>query len=474
MQGAAKVGFLIVVFVVLLFGGYAILGKALGRDKPNTIFADFADAGGTSPGTSITMAGVRIGTVKDLQLVSPTHARLTFHIDPEIKVPRGSVARIGGSLIGLGTSPVQIDPPPGPIQGYLANGESIKGIKASALDGVLPEEGRQTLRELNMTLAATRKLMENQSLTTKVEKLLVSSSATLEKFGLLADEAKGVLARANGLVGQNQPAIANAMHSASQAMADIRKSTKLLSQLIESGKYQKESLALLQQLNSTAAKADELMASINNFVNDPKLQGDLKDTAAHMATITDNGTRISANTEEISKNGITLSQKAIELADKANAIAESAKTALEKISGFFNRGGSKPSLPKVEAHLDLLRQSDPAHWRTDLYGRFTLGKSFVEAGLYDAFESNKAILQLGDPLSKFADYRYGIYASKPGVGVDFRVAPRVSMRTDLFDINNPHFDFRTQFDFGNGFVGWLGLERIFDRNAIVVGVGIKK
>lgn len=473
MQATAKVGFLVIVFAILLYGGYAILGHTLARAKTITLYADFPDAAGTTNGTLVTMAGVRVGTVREVELMSADRARLTLDIEQKYSVPRGSVARIGGSLIGLGATPVQIVPPKAPSGGLLADGDVLIGGSSSPMDTILPK-AEETLKELNLTLISTRKLLENDSLQKKLTALMDSSASTLAKFGTLADQTKGLLASANGMMGRSQPYLERAMRDASEGMANIRKSIVLVTQLIESGKYQKEGLALLKQLAETAKKADDLVVSLNTFASDPEVKASIKNTLDSTAKIADSGTRIAGNAEEISKNGITLSQKAIELADKANAIAEDAKTALEKISGFFTRGGAKPALPKVEGHLDLLRQTDPAHWRTDLYGRFTLKDSFLDIGLYDAFESNRAILQLGTPLGSSGDYRFGIYASKPGVGVDFRVAPRVSLRTDLFDINKPKLDFRTQLEFGNGLVGWLGIEKLFDRNAFIAGVGIRK
>jgi len=475
MQGPAKVGFLVVVFVVLLYGGYAVLGKTLfAKAGGVTYYADFADAGGAVNGTSISMAGVRIGTVRKVELISASMAKLTLEIDPTVKIPKGAQARMGGSLIGLGSSPMTIVPPKVSQGGYLLPGDTISGVKASPIDSFLPEEGKQTLRELNETLAATRKLLENETLEKKLEALIDSSSKTLTQFGSLATQAQVLLAKTGGMVAQSRPEIVAAMHNASLAMADIHKSTQLLSKLIEGGKYQDQAMAMLKQLNATAAKATDLMTNLNNFVSDPKMQSDLKQTMSNVDKMTDSGTRIAANTEAISKNGVTLSQKAVELADKANSIADDAKSALDKISKFFNKTGNAPKLPKVEAHLDLLRQTDPTHWRNDLYGRIDLGKGFVDAGLYDAFETNKVILQAGDSLGRLGDYRYGIYASKPSLGVDFRVAHGVLLRTDLFDINRPELDLRTQFDFGHGFVGWLGIERAFEQDSFVAGVGIRK
>lgn len=480
MQGAAKVGLLVIIFLALLYGAYAFLGQSFLKPKMKTYFAEFSDAGGVSVGTATQMAGVKVGSVTKVQLVNPKLARLTLEVNPDVQIPVDSEAKIGGSLIGLGSSPIEIVPPLKAKPGYLNENDTIRGSRTSPLEAMMPES-KQTIRELNLTLAASRKLMENQGLQKKLEKLMDSSSKTLEKFGVLAENAQGLMANATSLTGsanklvvQNQASINQAFKSASLAMTDIRRSTQLLTKLIESGKYQEQTMALLQSLNDTAKKADDLMGNLKDFVADPEMQSNLKGTVANINKMSDSGTRIAANSEEITKNGITLSQKAIELTDKANAIADDARAALQKITGFFNRGPVKSPIPPVEIGLDLLRETQPNHWRTDVTGRFSLAKGFVDVGFYDAFESNKLIIQSGNPVSSSLDYRYGIYASKPAIGVDYRVAPRVKLRSDLFDINKPRLDFRTQLDFGNGFVGWLGLEKIFDRNAITVGVGIRK
>lgn len=473
MQGAPKVGLLVIVFVALLYAGYAVLGHALGQAPPIRYFADFADAGGAAVGTPVTMAGVKIGDVREVRLLDPRRARLTLAIDPAVHIPTGSVARQGASLIGIGQNPVEIVAPKA-AAAALPPDSVILGASASPFESYLPPEARTTLRELNATLAATRKILENKTLEKKLEAVLDGSAATMQKFSELSTQTQGLLARTDRMMGENGPQITAAVRSASLAMSDVRKSTALLSKLIESGKYQQQTTQLLDQLNATAKKADDLMASLNGFIGDAEVQANLKDTLSSVNKLSETGTRIAANTETISKNGITLSEKAIQLADKANAIADEARAALDKITGFFSKGGPKPVIPKTDVGLDLFRETAPNHWRTDLTARIALDKNFVDLGLYDAFETNKVILEYGNPVTSSLTYRYGIYASKPGVGVDFRVAPRVTLRTDLFDINNPRFDLRTRFDFGSGLVGWLGVERLFGRNAFVAGVGIRK
>jgi hypothetical protein len=44
----------------------------------------------------------------------------------------------------------------------------------------------------------------------------------------------------------------------------------------------------------------------------------------------------------------------------------------------------------------------------------------------------------------------------------------------LFGLNNTRLDASFRYDFGRGITGWVGLERIFDRNAAMFGIGLKR
>ena len=57
MQGAWKVGLLVIIFIGLLFGAYAILGKNFLSSRTTRYYADFSDAAGATQGTPVLMAG---------------------------------------------------------------------------------------------------------------------------------------------------------------------------------------------------------------------------------------------------------------------------------------------------------------------------------------------------------------------------------------------------------------------------------
>ncbi len=471
MQGAAKVGILVVVFAVLFYGAYLVLGHDLFGEPKSTYYAEFADAGGITSGSQVQMAGVKIGTVKSVALESPILARLSLEIDQSVKIPAGSTASLPTSLIGLGDKAILIVPPKS-ASGFLTAGSTIKGVKSGALDGLLPNP-EKTVDELNKTLAATRKLLENQQLQTKLVALLDSSNKTATEFGQLASRMDMMLAQGN-------PKIQKTLSEATLTMVEVRKGTAMLGKILKDGRFQSEALALLEKLNKSAEGANKIIADVQALTGDPAMKASLAKTATNVATMTDSGVKMAQSGEKMAKDGekisanaIVMSEKVIELETKASALLDDVKTALANITDFFKKSGGKVTVPKVETSIDMIRQTDPSRFRTDIGVKLDLKDFDIHVGLWDAFEANRITAQIAKPFSPNGEYRYGIYASKPGVGVDYRLAPGLYMRGDLFDINKPRFDLRARYEFGKGFYGWAGVDRVFKDNAPSIGIGIR-
>jgi len=471
MQAAAKVGFLVIVFGLLLYGAYLVLGHNL-FGKPKTVYyAEFADAGGLTAGSQVQMAGVKVGTVDEVKLLGPTLARLQMSVDADTKIPTGSTASIPTSLIGLGDKAVMIVPP-AESTGFMVAGSTLKGVKAGALDNILPNP-EETVAELNKTLAAARKLLENQDLQVKLVALLDSSNKTAAEFGRLAGGLDRMLAQSN-------PKIQQALSEAMLTMVEVRKGTGMITQILKDGRFQNEALAMLEKLNKSAADANQIILDVQGLTGDPSLKANLQKAAGNMATMSDSGVKmaqsgevIAKNAETVSANAIVASEKVIEIETKASALLDDVKGAIDNIKDFFKRTGGGVNVPKVSTSIDLLRQTEPNRFRTDLGVTIDLRDYDIQLGLWDAFESNRINAQIAKPFSPKGDYRYGIYASKPGVGVDYRLASGLYLRGDLFDINNPRFDLRARYEFGKGFYGWIGVDSVFNRNAPMIGLGIR-
>lgn len=475
MQGAAKVGLLVVIFVGLLIGAYTLLGRSMFAPAPDVYYAVFEDAGGTTNGTPVMMAGVQIGKVEKVFLSGPKEARMRLEIGHGTRIPAGSHALLATALIGLSPTPIQIIAPESPMAGTLPVGATMKGERLGPIETLLPDS-KNTFKELNKTLIATRKLLEDQRIRTSMTNLISKGSKMVEQFGNLAQQAQMLMT-------QNRTALTAAIHEAQLAMGDVRKTTQLVAKLVADPRYKEQALEILAKLNKTAEKADALVASVNQLVTDPKLRDPMNATMANAEKISESGAKIAAtseriadNTEKITTNGVTISEEVVTLSKKANLIADEAREVLQKVKSFFDRTPGKGGIKPVEVEMDLTRETRPNYWRTDLNATVGVPNSGTDyhIGLFDAFESNKITAQIGRLFGRSNELRYGIYASKPGVGVDYTLGSKLGLRGDLFNINHPRLDLRIRYDFGNGIIGWAGVADALGRNSPTIGVGVRK
>ncbi|HEX7167202.1 MAG TPA: MCE family protein [Acidimicrobiales bacterium] len=105
----------------------AAVAGALGgcsRDRV-VVKATFADVGDLVPRHSVQLADVRIGSVSSIRLDDEFHAEVTLAIDPDVRVPKDSVALIRTTSL-LGEKFVELRPKGDPSKGpFLADGDVI-------------------------------------------------------------------------------------------------------------------------------------------------------------------------------------------------------------------------------------------------------------------------------------------------------------------------------------------------------------
>jgi len=70
--------------------------------------------------------------------------------------------------------------------------------------------------------------------------------------------------------------------------------------------------------------------------------------------------------------------------------------------------------------------------------------------------------------------RYGIYASKLGVGVDWQTSNLGKFRIDMFNPNNPQLDARALFRVNEDFSIWLGADSLMKRTTPLIGVRLSR
>lgn len=456
-----------VLFVGLLLGSFAVLQRSLFAEETTEYFVDFEDAGGLSVGARVLLSGVQIGSVSKVELVRPGLARATLAVGSQYKIPAGATAVLPTPFISIGDRQIQLIAP-SDATGVLAAGAVIPGKVFSPMETILPDSNA-TLAELNGTLVALRGLLEDDELKSSLYSMVSASERSISSFGDLAN-------RIDGLLVQNAGRFDELLATTARSLLNLEALSIEVREFAESGLLQDKAVLMLDNLNEAVLAGKELVANLDALATNPELTAALMETAENVRSISDSGIRIAESAEVIAENGVIVSDEAITLARKANALADEVGELLDSFRAAIERFqiGGTALTEGVEVSTDLTRESSPGRFRSDVNITLPVGSQKVTFGMYDAFESNKLNLQLHDQITNRLDFRYGVYASKPGVGVDYAFAPRLSFRGDLFDLNDTQLDMRLRYQFTNTIHGWFGLERILRRSAPSIGIGIKK
>jgi phospholipid/cholesterol/gamma-HCH transport system substrate-binding protein len=97
----------------------------------------------------------------------------------------------------------------------------------------------------------------------------------------------------------------------------------------------------------------------------------------------------------------------------------------------------------------------------------------LELGLYDFADRNKLVAQYGTDVG-LGLFRYGIYASKLGAGLDLGLGARSSLQLDLYDPNRLQFDVRALVDLNKDFALWVGADSLFRKSTPMIGMRLKR
>lgn len=455
-----------VLFSALLVGVYAVLQQAVFARPAAVYYVEFSDAGGLSTGARVLLAGVNVGTVTQVDLLGPNRARATLSLDRELRIPEGTRVYLPTSLIGFGDRQVLLVAPEGD-GGWLEPGSTMEGSLQSPLAAVLPG-AEQAMTELNQTLQAVQGLLGDEQLRSGLAQMVESGTRTSDRIGRLAQQM-------DGLVTEQAPQIDTMLGSMERSLANLEAVSAQVKAFAESGQLEGKTVELLNSLNVAVTNGKALIQELQAMATDPQLRDPLRQILANTKTASESGVRVATRFEAISEQGVTASEETVKLLRKANEIALQLEALLTDVKGAVDRfpGGAGLQLPEVEFEGKLIRQSHPGHTRVDLNATIPVGDQRVVFGLYDAFESNKLTFQFQRPVNTRMDLRYGVYASLPGIGVDYEIAPGLRLRSDAFGLNDTQLDLTLRYDMGAGLVGWAGVERVFRNNSPAVGLSIR-
>lgn len=217
-----KTGILAVVAILILIFGYSFLKGQNLLDSSRTFHAIYADVEGLSTSSPVTINGLRVGQVTEIDFLDQTGLLVvTFTVDSEFQFSKNSLAQIyGGGIIG---------------------GKSL---------AVVPEyeQGRTATTGDTLPSAIEEGIMElvNERLTPlqiKVERAIVSADSLLSSFNEVLNP-------------QTRNNIANTFDDLAETVRTLKGTSESLSGIIDGNS---------EKLSSTFTNLEETSENFNKF-----------------------------------------------------------------------------------------------------------------------------------------------------------------------------------------------------------------
>ncbi len=435
----------IVVTVIYLRG-------ALAARQVYHIEAVFPDALGIREQARVYLAGVEVGEVEKVWLTPDLRARVRMAVRKDVVIPEDSTAVVMSP--GIAGVDKLIALVPGRSSRSAGEGSEIRGTKETSLTDLAPvaQEALQEVQKLVRSASALIDMYRDVEMQASIKQTLKNVEQASARLTVVVDQAQKLLASAG--------------RSFDAVVQDTRRSTRMLPQVVE------DLQGLLEQSRELVRTAQHATESFDRFVSDEQLQQDLRGVAREMNALSVKMNRIA---DDIGKytGDEELRQNVRATVAEARATLTEARQATEKVNRFVERLIQPPrlSLRPVGVTLDVYGMLRESMFRTDITLTFPYRDDrFVDLGVYDVTESNKIILQYGFGLAPNLDLRYGLYASKPGVGLSWQAKRNLQLRGDLFNPNDPQLNAKAKLYLGNDWSLWVGIDSLFSRNEPVLGL----
>ncbi|MCX6375266.1 MAG: hypothetical protein NTU88_04380, partial [Armatimonadetes bacterium] len=300
-------------------------------------------------------------------------------------------------------------------------------MTSDAVKSVLGDPQLQV--RLRSSLASLDRSLKNLDMATaKLDQSMVSVRATTQMV--------------QGAVAEQQEDICATVDNVRASSENLRIFSEKLRVLAEEGNIPENVKATLTAARQATESLDRSAESLEALFTSPDLQQDFRDTVKG-----------------------------------AKQAVQEARVVIDRVGNVF---GTKKSILETntltrETNIKGLFRTTDGRFRTTLQGTVPISEdSFIRLGIYDLGVSNKAIIQPGQPLDDNLDLRYGLYASKLGVGLDYNLSPKIYGTMDLFNTEEPRLDLEAGYMVTDNLALVLGIDQLLKKNEVMLGIRLSK
>jgi phospholipid/cholesterol/gamma-HCH transport system substrate-binding protein len=419
----------------------------------------FYSVNGLTTGASVSMAGVKIGKVENIDIHDD---QVWVHVlikDKKHTIRRRSTLTIGTSGL-MGEKFIDIIPTRDLTQPYVQPGKFVEGTDPMRMEEMF-EQGNELLKKLQgLTLTAkdligdpelkqsTKAIFKNAELASRNMNGIIESVKL--KTDSIVGNLDGILARVGTAIDENRENIR-------EMIANMKDFSQKLSEISAENK---ESLGeIVENVKTVSDRLDKMITELNR---DHAMTNNIRATVESLKKASDNAKEITREVKEIVTEQDIRTKIKTGL-DDAHKIAQ----AVDKV--FLN---IKQTRIDFKYLLRYNKEKD-MFFSDMLVDIYPTDNSFYRVGVEDIGGDPLFNLMLARDATKRLIKRGGVISSKVGVGFDYQWAEDISYSLDFIDTRDPTMRFTSSYLLRPGLKMQMRIDDIADKKNVNFAVEYK-
>lgn len=289
-----KVGVFASLAITLLIIGFSFMkGKDL-LGSNNVFYAKYNNIDGINNSNPVLYYGVQVGKVDNIALEynnEKLEITLSISVSPEVKIPKGSIARIISSDI-MGSKAVQIIPNMENKDGFAQSGDYLIGetelsltAEVGKIVGPLKANAEKLLADLANVIEKVNHMLDEES-QNDIKQSLANFRATSDEINKIMASSSGDIKSAIKDFKETSSKINGSTDDLTHTISNLSELSDSLSQAPIKATVEKV-VKTVDDLNKILGKINDGEGTISKLINDPKLYNDFSKAANSLDSLLD-------------------------------------------------------------------------------------------------------------------------------------------------------------------------------------------
>ncbi len=473
LSSEAKVG-----LITLAFGGLSFLATTnltdLGHPKSKSFHVIFDSVAGLNIKSSVYLAGVAIGTVEEIELLTDRNNKVrvtvsTFNPDVTLYPPIdsdqdiGYIYKVTGNL--MGEKWVEIVPREVPDNtSPLADNQEILGATPISMDTVATE-GMAIVQELGTTAKLVNNVIGDEQMVDDLKVSVHNLKYISDNLGEASNSAKHLMSNVESSVSRLEGQVESTLASVNSTATRISKGSEEITQDIKklSGTAKRLLVANEDNLNAVVSNLKDssnslkvTMHAVEDIAQNEGLRSDILATADHIEKATSEISGIASDIRSITNDD----QVQSDLKETINNVKEVSASS-KRLSGQFADG--KTQWVGIDLWQEWNTDNGNTHSNANLW-IMPNGNYGFKLGLESLGNDDLINAQLARHFGSVR-VRGGVIRSEFGLGADAWLFNRnFEVQLDAYDPDNIQVDLFGRYYIGDNFFVTGGYRNLFDND----------